>query len=81
MIPEKDKFYKIKYTDPQSEDASYGGPARFTGEVEEDSDEQDLSKGFLYVFTDLEREHTIFDYAFFAEEDIVEEVNITVPVT
>lgn len=75
MIPEKDKFYKIKYIDPQCEDASYEGPARFTGDVEEDSDEEDLSKGFLYVFKDLEIHYTFFDYAFFAEEDIIEEIS------
>jgi hypothetical protein len=79
MIPEKDKFYKIKYTDPYSDIASYEGPARFTGEIEEDSDEQDLSKGFLYVFKDLERDHTFFDFAFFAEEDIIEEINNSEP--
>lgn len=74
MIPEKDKFYKIKYTDPHTSVASYEGPARFTGEIEEDSDEMNPSLGLLYVFKDLEREHTLFDYAFFAEEDIIEEV-------
>jgi hypothetical protein len=74
MIPEKDKYYKIKYTDPHSDLASYVGTARFTGEVEEDSDEQDLTKGFLYVFDDLEKDDTFFEMAFFAEEDIVEEV-------
>jgi hypothetical protein len=77
MIPEKDKFYNIKYIDPYSDLASYEGSARFTGDIEEDSDEQDLSKGFLYVFDSLERDNTFFDYAFFAEEDIIEEINIT----
>ena len=77
MIPEKNKYYKIKYTDSYSEEASYEGTARFTGEIEEDSDEQDLTKGLLYVFKDLERKHTLFDFAYFAEEDIIEEVNIT----
>lgn len=79
MIPEKYKFYKIKYIDPYSEVASYEGIAKFTGVVDEDSDEMDLTKGFLYVFDSLERKDTIFTEAFFAEEDIIEEVNITEP--
>lgn len=77
MIPEEGKFYKIKYIDPFTSDASYEGIGRYTGDMEEDSEEEDLSKGILYVFDSLERDQAFFSDAYFAEEDIIEEVNIT----
>ena len=77
MIPEKDKYYKIKYTDPHCDLVSYEGTARFTGEIDEDSDEEDLSKGFLYIFDNLEKDDTFFETAYFAEEDIVEVVDLS----
>lgn len=74
MIPEKDKLYRIEYTDPKYPDASYSGIAKYTGEIEEDSEESDLTKGFWYVFDCLEVEDDFLTYASFAEEDLIEEI-------
>ena len=74
MIPIKDKLYKIQYTDPVCREGDYRGLGRFTGYVEEDSDEPDLTKGIIYRFTELENNFGFTCEGFFGEEDIIEEV-------
>jgi hypothetical protein len=74
MIPIKDKLYKISYTDPTCREADYKGVGRFTGYIEEDSDEPDLTKGIIYRFTGLETAFGFTTEGFFGEEDIIEEV-------
>jgi hypothetical protein len=74
MIPETGKRYYIDYRDHQFPEFSYIGTGTFTGVIEEDSDEVDPSKGFLYRFDSLEVDFGFTDSGVFAEEDIIEEV-------
>jgi len=75
MIPVTGKRYYIDYVDPKWPDASYRGEGLYTGEIEEDSDEQDLSKGFLYRFEELEADLGFTPTGLFSEEDIVEQLD------
>jgi hypothetical protein len=74
MIPIKDKIYLIQYLDFKVPEASYYGHARFTGSVEEDSEETDLSKGFLYEFELLDVKKSLIKLALFGEEDILKKI-------
>jgi hypothetical protein len=77
MIPVKGCTYLIQYLNFEEPDSSYYGTGVYTGEVEEDSDEEDLTKGFLYEFINLKTEskHTS-KRGLFAAQDILKKVNI-----
>ena len=72
MIPIKYRTYLIQYVDFKTTKASYFGPGIHTGSIEEDSDEQDLSKGILYEFIILE--NNISRVAFFSKDDILKQI-------
>ena len=68
----KNKAYLIQYVDFEKPKASYFGPGIHTGKIEEDSDEQDISKGILYEFIILE--NNITRVAFFSKDDILKQI-------
>ena len=74
MTPIKNKTYLIQYVDFKYPEASYYGPAVFTGSTEEDSDESDLSKGVLYEFKIENLERHTNKFALFSEEDILKKI-------
>jgi hypothetical protein len=63
------KRYTIQFLDFTKPSASYYGSGIYTGNIEEDSDEPDLNKGFLYEFCNLENRPSN-ELAYFNLEDI-----------